>query len=182
MRYELILWIMWFLKQVPGRIGCALRRKLLPGRIGPEAMVWDNVQIDLPSKLSLGARSSINRGCVLNCGGEVEIKDDVLIGPNVIIYSQNHAYADTAQLISAQGYVRAKVTIEEDVWIASSAVILPGVTVARGCVIGAASVVTKSTEPYGVYVGSPARRIDERTGGTNAKQPEAQDHNTGTRS
>ncbi len=162
MRYELILWYMWVLKQVPGRIGCALRRKLLPCRIGTGAMIWDNVQIDFPGRLRLGERCSINRGSVLNCGGGVEIKDDVLIGPNVLIYSQNHAYDDSTQLISVQGYVRNKVTIEEDVWIAANAMILPGVIVARGCVVGAASVVTKSTEPYGVYVGSPARRIGRR--------------------
>lgn len=175
MRYEIIMWIMWFLKVLPGHIGCILRRMFLPGRIARGAKIWDNVQIDAPSKLTVGARSSINRGCVLNCGGHVEIKEDVLIGPNVIIYSQNHVYADAAQLIAAQGYDRAKVIIEEDVWIGANAVILPGVTVARGCVVGAASVVTKSTDPYGVYVGSPASRISERT-----IAPAALDQNPGT--
>lgn len=162
MRYELILWVMWFLKQVPGRIGCALRRRLLPGRIGAGAMIWDNVQIDFPAKLVIGAQSSVNRGSVLNCGGGIEIGRDVLIGPNVVLYSQNHAYADPARPISEQGYVRERLTIGDDVWIASNAVVLPGVTVAKGCVIGAGAVVTKSTEPYGVYVGSPARRIGKR--------------------
>ncbi len=162
MRYELIIWFMWLLKKVPGHIGCALRRRLLPGRIGQGTMIWDNVQIDFPAKLVIGAKSSINRGCVMNCGGGIEIGHDVLIGPNVVLYSQNHAYADPSRLISEQGYVRAKLTIEDDVWIASNAVVLPGVTVAKGCVVGAAAVVTKSTVPYGVYVGSPARRIGER--------------------
>lgn len=162
MRNELILWVMWFFKHVPGRIGCALRRRLLPGRIGTGAMIWDNVQIDFPAKLVIGARSSVNRGSVLNCGGGIEIGQDVLIGPNVILYSQNHVYADSVRPISEQGYVLERLTIEDDVWIASNAVVLPGVTVAKGCVIGAGAVVTKSTEPCGVYVGSPARRIRER--------------------
>lgn len=165
MRYELILWLMWFLKQVPGRIGCALRRRLLPSRIGPKVMIWDNVQIDSPKKLVIGARSSVNRGSILNCAGGIEIGTDVLIGPNVILYSQNHAYADSEHLISEQGYICEKLTIENDVWIASNAIILPGVTVACGCVIGAGSVVTKSTKPYGVYAGTPARRIADREGG-----------------
>lgn len=171
MRYELILWLMWFLKKVPGQIGCALRRQMLPGRIGPEAMIWDNVQIDFPAKLVLGARSSINRGSVLNCGGGVEIGEDVLIGPNVILYSQNHVYADPERPIAHQGYVREKLIIEDDVWIASNVVILPGVRIASGCVIGAGALVTKSTEPLGVYMGTPARRIADRSGALDGEAP-----------
>ena len=100
MRYELMLWFMCFLKQVPGRISCTLRRQLLPGQIGPGAMIWDKVQIDSPSKLSIGAQSSVNRGSVLNCGGGIEIGRNVMIGPNVVVYSQNHAFGDPARPIS----------------------------------------------------------------------------------
>ena len=52
--------------------------------------------------------------------------------------------------------------IQNDVWIARNCTILSGVTIANGCVIGANSTVTKDTEPYGVYVGSPARLIKHR--------------------
>lgn len=162
MRYEIILWFMWMLKSVPGKLGCALRRSFLPIDIGRGSTVWENVQIDYPRKLKIGARSSINRGAVLNCGGGIEIGDNVLIGPNVTVYSQNHIYENREMLIVDQGYDYAKVVVASDVWIASNVVILPGVTIAEGCVIGAASVVTKSTEPYGVYVGSPALMINTR--------------------
>ncbi|MBR1536811.1 MAG: hypothetical protein IJ630_07725 [Treponema sp.] len=47
-------------------------------------------------------------------------------------------------------------------WIGANVTILDGVTVASGCVLAAGSVVTKSTEPNGVYAGVPARRIKER--------------------
>ena len=54
------------------------------------------------------------------------------------------------------------VVIEKDVWIGANATILKGVVVAEGCVIGAGTVLTKSTEPYGIYAGVPRRRIAER--------------------
>ena len=40
--------------------------------------------------------------------------------------------------------------------------VFPGVTVAEGCSVGAMSLVTKDTQPWGVYVGIPARRLKER--------------------
>ena len=56
----------------------------------------------------------------------------------------------------------ASVLIERQVIIGTSSVILPGVTVAEGCAIGAMTLVVKSTEPWGMYVGSPARWLKAR--------------------
>ena len=52
--------------------------------------------------------------------------------------------------------------IGSDVWIGDGAVIMPSITIAPGCVIGANTTVTKDTEPYGIYVGSPARKVRAR--------------------
>ena len=49
------------------------------------------------------------------------------------------------------------VVVESNVWIASDAVILPGVTIGEGAVIGAGSVVTKDVAPATVVAGNPAR-------------------------
>ncbi|WP_140287112.1 acyltransferase, partial [Vibrio parahaemolyticus] len=89
----------------------------------------------------------------------VIIGDNVLIGPNVIIYSQNHKYKNKKLIIREQGYEKAPVYIEDDSWIAASCIILPGVKIAQGSVVAAGSVVTKSTEPYSVYAGVPAKKI-----------------------
>ncbi|WP_417806940.1 acyltransferase [Thioclava sp.] len=56
--------------------------------------------------------------------------------------------------------------IEDDVWIGANCTILDDVRLAKGCVIGAGSVVSKSTEPFGIYGGVPARLI--RLRGTGA--------------
>ena len=55
-----------------------------------------------------------------------------------------------------------QVVIGNDVWIASDARILAGVTIGDGAIIGACSLVTKDVEPYGIYVGVPAKKIGTR--------------------
>ncbi|MNE53086.1 dTDP-4-amino-4,6-dideoxy-D-glucose acyltransferase [compost metagenome] len=53
--------------------------------------------------------------------------------------------------------------LQRHVIVGASAVIFPGVIVAQGCSIGAMSLVTKSTDPWGIYTGVPARRVKERS-------------------
>jgi acetyltransferase-like isoleucine patch superfamily enzyme len=48
--------------------------------------------------------------------------------------------------------------------------VLPGVTIAYGCAIGALSLVARSTEPYGVYAGAPLRRLKDRARGFEAAE------------
>jgi len=154
-RYEVILWYTAFLKLIPGQIGCKLRNLLLPYHNAKHVYVWDGVHIDSPSKLKIGNNVSINRGTIINAAGEVTIGNDVLIGPNVTIYSQNHNYNKANHLIRDQGYNIKPVIIGNNVWIAANATILPGVTIAENIVIGANSLVSKSLNKPGVYVGSP---------------------------
>ena len=52
--------------------------------------------------------------------------------------------------------------IKDDVWIGSNSIILGGITLEQGTVIGAGAVITKNTEPYGIYVGNPARLLRKR--------------------
>jgi acetyltransferase-like isoleucine patch superfamily enzyme len=54
------------------------------------------------------------------------------------------------------------VFLRKHVIIGAGAVVFPGVDIAEGCAVGAMSVVKRSTEPWGVYVGNPARRVKER--------------------
>jgi len=159
MIYEIQLWVFSFLKAIPGRIGCGLRNVLLPYKNGAKVLIWSHTHIDSPSKLTLGNNVSINRGCVLHAGGEIEIGNDVLIGPGVTIYSQNHNFEDTSMPIVAQGYTCKKVTIGNNVWIAANATILPGVIIEDNCVIGANTLVNKKIEKGSLVVGNPCRVI-----------------------
>ncbi len=112
--------------------------------------------------VKIGGGTEINNFSVITGTGEVEIGENVLIGPNVHIISYQHSFKDREQLIKKQEWIYGKVTIEDDVWIGASAVILAGVIIGKGSVVGAGSVVTKSCGPYSVLAGVPARIISTR--------------------
>jgi maltose O-acetyltransferase len=163
--YELKLWLMHFIKSIPGRMGCAIRARCLPVTIGTGSRIWDGVHIDSPSRLVVGSCSSINRGSVLNAGGGISIGDNVLIGPGVVIYSLNHVFASPDMTINQQGYEEKPVTIGDDVWLGVRSIILPGVTVRKGAVVAAGAVVTKDVAEYDIVAGVPAQRIGSRSEG-----------------
>lgn len=54
---------------------------------------------------------------------------------------------------------KGRITLEDDVWIGERTTILSGVTLKRGTVVAAGSIVTKSTEPYSIVGGVPAKRV-----------------------
>jgi len=107
--------------------------------------------------ISIGNNFGINSFCYVNGVGGIDIGDNVLIGSHVTISSGKHPIDDKLTAIYHRKIIPAKITIEDDVWIGSGCVILPGVTIARGTVVGANSTVTKNTNPYSVIYGSPAK-------------------------
>lgn len=157
--FELKLWINAILKGIPGRIGCRIRNLLLPYNYGSNVTIWENTHIDYPSRLIVGNHVSINRNCVLNASGSIKIGNDVLIGPNVIIYSQNHNYKKKDIPIRLQGYTRKEVVIGDNVWIGANTIILPGVTIGRNSIVGANSLVNKDVPENTLVAGNPSRVI-----------------------
>jgi maltose O-acetyltransferase len=128
--------------------------------------VGDNVNIErgaiLSSSIKLGNNSGIGINCYL-ADGAITIGNNVMMGPEVIIHTRNHRHDRWDIPMNEQGFEEVEpVTIEDDVWIGSRAVILPGVTIGEGCIIGAGAVVTKSIEPFSVAVGNPARIVKKR--------------------
>lgn len=127
-------------------------------RIGQRTEILPGVQIaTYGGDISIGADCSINPLVVIYGHGGVKIGDFVQIATQVTIIPANHIFRDPTTPIAKQGLTTRGITIEDDVWVGSGARILDGVTVGRGSIIGANSVVTKSTDPTGIYVGCPAR-------------------------
>ena len=101
----------------------------------------------------------------INCElyGPVTIGKDVMMGPEVIIYTSGHEYSRKDLTIREQGGGLVKqVIIGNDVWIGRRVIIMPGVTIGNGCVIGAGAVVTHDVPDWCVVGGVPAKIIKER--------------------
>lgn len=115
------------------------------------------------SRISVGNNSGLGVNCRLQ--GLVTIGDDVMMGPEVYIYTTNHNFSSLDIPMRLQGYQKEEpVVIEDDVWIGSRVTILPGVTIGRGSVIGTGAVVTKSIPPFSIAAGVPAKVVKKRDG------------------
>lgn len=105
----------------------------------------------------IGARTWINRGCCLDVRGGLNIGADVSISPEVMILTAAHDMNDPSFALTV-----APVVIEDNVWIGSRVTVLPGVTIGRGAVVAAGSVVTRDVPALAVIGGVPARQIGLR--------------------
>ncbi len=105
----------------------------------------------------IGDRSSVNPYCVLYGHGGLTIGSGVRIAAHTVIIPAHHGFDDLETWICSQPLSCQGIHIEDNVWIGAGARVLDGVTIRRGCVIGAGAVVCRSTEENGVYTGVPAR-------------------------
>lgn len=113
-------------------------------------------------KISLGNDSTVNPYCVLYGHGGLNIGSGVRIATHTVIVPANHQFDSIDEPIHLQGISAIGVNIEDDVWIGAGVRILDDVSIGKGCVIAAGTVVTKSTQPYGIYAGVPAEKIKSR--------------------
>lgn len=112
--------------------------------------------------LIVGNNSNIGPYCYVGCSGGIRIGSNVMMAPRCSLFAENHNFDDMSHTLKEQGVKRSPIDIEDDCWIASHSVILAGVTIGRGSVVAAGSVVTKSMPPYSIIAGVPARVIKSR--------------------
>lgn len=111
--------------------------------------------------MRIGDYSGVGVKCSIN--GPVTIGKDVMMGPECIIHTHRHRDDSIDIPMRLQGKAEVRpVTIEDDVWLGSRVIILPGVTIGKGCIIGAGAVVTKDIPAYSVAAGVPAKVIKTR--------------------
>ena len=113
--------------------------------------------------LKVGDHSNIGPYSYIGCSGFIEIGSNVMMGPRVNLMSENHEFARTDIPMKSQGVKREFIKIEDDVWIGVNSTILASVTVGRGAIIAAGSVVTKDVPPMTIVAGVPSRVIRERS-------------------
>jgi len=112
-------------------------------------------------KISIGNNSFIGPHCLLQ-GPNLKIGNNVLIASGVKIFSSEHEYQDKSTPIKLQKESSKGILIEDDVWIGANSVITDGVTIKKGSIVGAGSVLTKSVPQFTVVAGNPANPIKNR--------------------
>ncbi|MCZ4319934.1 acyltransferase [Aequorivita viscosa] len=99
---------------------------------------------------------------VLNGGDSITIGKKTLLSGFVYLQTSMHAFSSKKISIQDQGFIHSPVVLEDDVWIGTHAVIMPGVSLGTGSIVGSNAVVTKSVNNYEVVTGIPAKPIKVR--------------------
>ena len=119
---------------------------------------------DLGSGLTMGDHSSIGPYGYIGCSGKITIGSNVMFGPKCSLFAENHVFSDTESTIKSQGVKQKGIIIEDDCWIGSNVVILDGVTVGKGSVIGAGTLVTKDVPPGSIVMDKRNKVVEQRAG------------------
>lgn len=156
--------------------------------IGQNVNISDRASFYNPANISIGNNVRIDDFCVLSAGtggiflgdyihiavysslmgaGKITLFDFSGLAARVSIYSSNDDYSGatmTNPTVPSRftGVTHADVTLEKHVIIGAGSVVLPGVTLAEGVAVGALSLVNSDCEAFGIYAGTPARRIGNR--------------------
>ncbi len=130
--------------------------------LGDNVRIWSNINrakifVEKKAVLKVGNNCRIN-GAHISVSTEVIIGNNVRIAPYVLIMDDD--YHDIGDHFSGAGK-KKPIIIEDDVWLASNAKILKGVTIGKGSVVATGAVVTKDIPPYTVAAGVPAKVIKQ---------------------
>lgn len=137
-------------------------------RIAKSARIMEYVIIRARAKgtlVEIGENSDVGPFTVI-FGGKygVKIGRNVMIAPHCVIASGTHDHKiyPEKSMKEVEGTSKGIIQINDDVWIGSNTTVTDGVTIGKGAVIGANSVVTKDVPPYTIFAGCPAKKIGSR--------------------
>ena len=140
-----------------------LRRKSF-GFLSKETILSPPYSVIKPQNVFIYSNTLLSHFYISAANARFIIKRGTIIGRGLNVQTGNHArlaglfVSDVKAIDKPNGFDK-DVVIEEDVWIGSNVSLLSGVTIGRGCTVAAGAVVTKSTPPYSVVGGIPARVI-----------------------
>jgi acetyltransferase-like isoleucine patch superfamily enzyme len=127
-------------------------------RISPTASFSNGHNIELRDNVRVGANCTIWAG---PGSGKILLKEDVLLGPNVMMTAANYRFNDGSP-VTDQAMAEGDIVIGRDVWLGYNAVVLPGVTIGDGAIVAACAVVTRDVPAAAIVAGCPARVVGQR--------------------
>ena len=135
--------------------------------LGAHCRIADFVFMFAGEGVQIGEHTDVQPHTVFWGGGLTILGDRVSTGPGTVFLSATYSH-HTPGLKMVDGLgdgstktLGGKLIVGNDVYIGANSTIMP-VTIGEGCVIGAGSFVNKDCEPWGIYVGSPAKKIGQR--------------------
>ena len=135
--------------------------KNLFGKTGDSVYIEPPFHCDYGYNIEVGENFFANYNCTILDVAKVKIGKNVLIAPNVSIYTAGHPLHPESR---TSGYEYGiSITIGDNVWIGGSVVILPGVSIGSNTVIGAGSVVTSDIPDWVAAAGNPCKVIRKIT-------------------
>ena len=148
-------------KNIPShRIRNYIYKNILFVTMQPNTIVYFNTEIRASWNLKIGSGSIIGDSCILDARNGITIGNNVNISSEVRIWTEQHDYQDP--MFNCNSTPDFQVIIKDYAWIGSNVIILPKVTIGKGAVVAAGSVVTKSVPDYTLVAGIPAKKIGER--------------------
>jgi len=145
--------------------GCNFRiRKNSIIEIQDNVFIGKDVEVNSSNNIFFGENTTIQSRA--NVFGDVTILRNCIIGPNLYASSFSHQFSkDSSRLIIDQdkfSQISKPILINEDCFIGINVFIKPGVTIGRGCVVGANTNIITDLEPYSIVAGNPAKLINKR--------------------
>ncbi|WP_166921684.1 acyltransferase [Flavobacterium poyangense] len=134
-------------------------------KLGDNNKISSSTLIFYPDRVSLGSYIYIGPNAEINGLGGLEIKDGVIVGPNLVVHTANHSFKNSKYIPYDETFDFRKVTIGENVWIGGNVIITPGSTIGEGCIIGAGAVVSGTIPALSIVVGNPCKVIKSRDSG-----------------
>lgn len=156
---------LWFLlhalafnsRLVPGSAWrCALLR-LFGARVGQGVVIKPQVAVKYPWFLEIGDHVWLGEGAWIDNLAPVRLDSHVCISQGAYLLTGNHDYRDPAF-----GLMVAGIQLGEGAWVGARAIVCPGVSLGRGAVLSAGSVLSGDAQAHGVYRGNPAQWVRHR--------------------
>ncbi|HRO07528.1 MAG: acyltransferase [Bacteroidia bacterium] len=132
--------------------------------INNSSHIKKNCQIIVKSGVcEIGSKTAIGHNSEILCDqAKISIGNGVRIAAEVVIMTADHTYADKNIPVNKQAYIYKDVFIDDLVWIGRRSIILPGVTIGKGAIIAAGSIVNKNVGNYEIVGGVPCKHIKFR--------------------